>query len=161
MGYEIMNCILKEDFNTIDKQYGLILDKLRGSKILITGSYGMITSFLCLFLIDVMEKYDLTLFLQGRNYSRLKERYGEWESTGRVNLCSFDFESGDIPDLEPDYIIHAASAASTKFFIESPVDVLSPNTVGTWNLLNYSKEKGIKKKHATLFTLFTSWDPIK
>ena len=132
--------VIIEDFSIIEKTYEKELKKLYGKKILVTGSYGMITSYLCLFLIHIMEKFDLELYLQGRNTQKLRQRYGKFEDSGRVHLMTFDFEQGEIPDIKPDYILHAASAASTKYFKECPVDVLSPNTVGTWNLLNYAKK---------------------
>lgn len=56
-----------------------------------------------------------------------------------------------MPDITPDYVIHAASPASTKFFVEKPVDVISPNIIGSWHLLNWVKEIEIKK-----FLLFSS-----
>ena len=137
--------VIIEDFSIIEKTYEKELKKLYGKKILVTGSYGMITSYLCLFLIHIMEKFDLELYLQGRNTQKLRQRYGKFEDSGRVHLMTFDFEQGEIPDIKPDYILHAASAASTKFFKECPVDVLSPNTVGTWNLLNYAKKIDVEK----------------
>lgn len=143
-GMENMSVIV-EDFEIIKKTYEKELSKLQGKKMLVTGSYGMITSYLCLFLIYIMDKFDLVLYLQGRNERKLRQRYGEFENSGRVHLMVFDFEKGEIPDIKPDYILHAASAASTKYFKECPVDVLSPNTVGTWNLLNYAKKINVKK----------------
>ena len=137
--------IIKEDFAIIENTYGQELEKLRGSSILITGSYGMITGYLGLFLADAMDKYDLKLILQGRSEQKLNEKYGHLLNSGRVQLTSYNFERGEVPEERPDYIIHAASAASTKYFIETPVDVLAPNTVGTWNLLNYAKDQKIKK----------------
>ena len=137
--------VIIEDFDIIEKAYEKELGKLQGKKILVTGSYGMITSYLCLFLIHIMDKFDLELYLQGRNERKLRERYGNFEDKRHVHLMTFDFEKGGIPDIKPDFILHAASAASTKYFIECPVDVLRPNTVGTWNLLNYAKENHVEK----------------
>jgi nucleoside-diphosphate-sugar epimerase len=137
--------VIIEDFDIIEKTYEKELSKLQGKKLLVTGSYGMITSYLCSFLIHIMDRFDLELYLQGRNERKLRERYGNFEESRRVHLMLFDFEKGELPDIKPDYILHAASAASTKYFVECPVDVLRPNTVGTWNLLNYAKENNIEK----------------
>ncbi len=68
-----------------------------------------------------------------------------YETSGcRIHLLTIDFEHGQMQEVCLDYIIHAASAASTKFFIETPVDVMSPNMVGTWNLLNFAKDNHIE-----------------
>lgn len=140
-----MKSIIREDFELLEKTYSQDLEKLKGKSIYITGSYGMITSYLCKFLIYLMERYELKLYLQGRKPDRLQELYGDYTTTGRVSLITLDFEKNEMPDVEPNYIIHAASAASTKYFIECPVDVLRPNTVGTWNLLKYAQECGAEK----------------
>lgn len=137
--------ILSEDFGIIESSYQDVLNELKGARIIVTGSYGMITSYLCNFLIDISEKYELTLCLQGRNSHKLNDKYGSFVPSGRVILSNFDFENGVFPDFAPDYIIHAASAASTKFFNECPVDVMRPNIIGTWNLLNFAKDKNVKK----------------
>ncbi len=137
--------VITEDFDKIEKEYVNVLKRLKGKSILVTGAYGMISSYLCLFLINLMERFDLELYLQGRNMSRLEECYGRYKSSNRVNLLTIDFEHGQMPDIRPDYIVHAASAASTKYFIETPVDVMSPNIIGTWNLLEYAKDNKVEK----------------
>ncbi len=48
--------VIIEDFNIIEKTYEKELEKLYGKKILVTDSYGMITSYLCLFLIHINGK---------------------------------------------------------------------------------------------------------
>lgn len=140
-----MNSIMKDDFECLEKTYSYEFEKLKGKSIYITGSYGMITTYLCKFLIYLMDRYNLSLFFQGRKIDRLQEKYGKYVSTGRVHLLTLDFENNEMPAEKIDYIVHAASAASTKFFLECPVDVLKPNTVGTWNLLKYAQEHKVDK----------------
>lgn len=43
-----------------------------------------------------------------------------------------------------DYIIHAASLASPQYYSVCPVDVLQPNTIGNYNLLQLAKEQQVK-----------------
>ncbi len=137
--------VMTDDFTILEETYANDFNSLRGAKILVTGSYGMITTYLCLFLIHIMYKYDLDLYFQGRQLAKLKARYGSYETTGKVHLLTSSFENNELPDIKPDYIIHAASAASTKYFTDYPVDVIAPNTVGTWNLLNYAKNSDINR----------------
>ena len=137
--------IIQNDFETINNHYPEIMESLKDKTVLITGSTGMITSYLGLFLLSNAEKYNISLILQCRNIEKAKKIYHEYLKNDYVCITDFDFESGHMPEICPDYIIHAASAASTKFFIETPVDVMSPNIVGTWNLLNYVKENQVKK----------------
>lgn len=135
-----MNNIIQEDFKKIEGRYSEVLSELSDKTIYITGACGMITTYLGLFLLTLAENYHLTLFLQCRNTEKAKKIYSEFLGKDYLNIVDDNFERGHMSAIRPDYIIHAASAASTKFFIETPVDVMSPNIVGTWNLLNWAKE---------------------
>lgn len=140
-----MNKIIKEDYSVLEENYSDLIEQLQGKTILVTGACGMITSYLCLFLLNIAEKYNIFLILQCRNLEKGKNIYSKYIYGSNLVLTTFCFEKGEEPPIKPDYIIHAASAASTKYFIECPVDVLAPNTVGTWNLLNYAKNNKIEK----------------
>lgn len=141
----IVNCVLKEDFEILENNYKEYLRLLEGKKILITGSCGMITTYLSLFLLSMAEKYNLNLILQCRNLEKAKIKFSEFVHKSFVTITNFDFEHGALPKVKPNLIVHAASLASTKHFLESPVEVMSPNIIGTWNLLNYMKEQKIEK----------------
>lgn len=140
-----MNSIIDNDFKTLEENYSDILACLSEKTILITGAYGMITSYLGLFLLSIAERYNISLILQCRNLEKANKVYGDYQGKPYLSLTNLDFEYGEMPGSCPDYIIHAASAASTKQFIENPVDVMGPNIVGTWNLLNYAKNNHINK----------------
>ncbi len=140
-----MNKIIENDFQMIENRYSTILSLIKGKKILVTGSTGMITTYLCLFFLSIAEKYELQLYFHCRNIKKAKKIYKDYLNARFLHLECFDFIHGETPEERPDFIIHAASAASTKFFIETPVDVMEPNIIGTWNLLNYSKKQDVEK----------------
>lgn len=140
-----MNKIIQSDFDMLENQSSVFLTALRGKSIYITGSCGMIASFFCLFLLSVAEKYDVSLILQCRHLEKAKNIYTDYLGRDYLTIIDADFEKGQMPERCPDYIIHAASIASTRFFIERPVDVMSPNIIGTWNLLNYAKNNNVDK----------------
>ena len=140
-----MNTILFDDFSIIKQYYFDTVSDLKGKTILVTGSTGMITSYLCLFLLSIAEQYNMRLILQCRNKSKAESIFSDYLDKHNITtVTNFNFEK-ELPPIKPDYIIHAASAASTKHFVERPVDVMGPNIVGTWNLLNYSKENHVEK----------------
>jgi nucleoside-diphosphate-sugar epimerase len=140
-----MNNIIQEDFKKLEGQYKDILSELGGKTIYITGACGMITTYLNFFLLTLADNYHLNLFLQCRNTEKAKKIYSKYLGKDYLHIVDDNFEMGHMPAIKPDYIIHAASAASTKFFIETPVDVMSPNIVGTWNLLNWAKDINVEK----------------
>lgn len=140
-----MDRIKAEDFKRIFAAYEKDFESLRNQKILITGGTGMLTTYLTEFLLYVSETYPLDLYLQCRTQKKAENLYGEYLERENFHVMSFGFEKGEIPDIRLDYIIHAASPASTKMFVEKPVDVISPNVIGTWHLLHYAKKAQVKK----------------
>ncbi len=95
-------------------------------------------------IINILRNNNINCFDKTFNMT-MEEIYKDYLNKPYINITTFDFEKGGLPEIKPDYIIHAASAASTKFFIETPVDVMGPNIVGTWNLLNYAKDNRVDK----------------
>lgn len=146
-----MNRVITEDFRLLLDEYKEHLEQLRESVILITGAAGMITTYLTEFLAYIGEQYHMQLYLQCRNVEKAETLFSEHVGKDYFHILTFDFENNEIPDMRFDYILHAASPASTKFFVESPVDVIGPNVIGTWNLLQHARRTGIKK-----FLLFSS-----
>ena len=52
-----------------------------------------------------------------------------------------------------DYIIHAAGGANPRLYSSKPVEVIEPNVIGTYNLLEYARKHGNKG-----FLIFSSGD---
>ncbi len=146
-----MNKIIKEDFEKILSAYGDQFEKLRNCTILVTGATGMISTYLSEFLIYISDSHNLQLYLQFRNTAKAKKLFKENLDNNNIHLTNFDFENNEIPDIRFDYILHAASPASTTAFEKIPVDVISPNVIGTWYLMQHARKKGILK-----FLIFSS-----
>ena len=129
--------------------------RLKGKTILITGAYGMLASELVYFLIYLNEEknYDIKIVVAVRNKEKLRNRFGEFcdKDYFATYLKSLD-EKMDI-DFHIDYIIHAASLASPQYYELYPVDVLKPNVLGTYHLLEYSCKNRISG-----FLLFSTGD---
>ncbi len=146
-----MNRIISEDYENLLSVYDDKFEGLKNSTVLITGANGMIASYLSEFLSYIAKDYNIQLYLQCRNLERARKKFGQYLDSEYIHLVNFDFEDNDIPDIRFDYIMHAASPASSKPFEETPVDVISPNVLGTWYLLQHAKKKGIRK-----FLLFSA-----
>lgn len=132
-----MTNVIFDDFDRIIEEYRDVIDKLRNKSVLITGSTGMIASYLARFLIYISEDYNIKVILQCRNIEKGKRYFLDSNISSNVHIVDYDFENVELPINKINYIIHAASPASTKIFKEKPIDVISPNVIGTWNLLNY------------------------
>ena len=140
------NKIIKSDMFELLERHKSIL-WLKNKSILITGAYGMIASYLVLFFIFLNEKTDMniTILAQGRNAKKMINKFGKYCKKEYFHIIQEDIcEKIDI-EQPIDYIVHAASLASPVFYITNPVDVIMPNALGTFHLLELAHKKQCRK----------------
>lgn len=148
------NSIIYNDMKYIYSQK-LDWDRLRNKSVFISGSYGMLSSYITIFLMYLNMKYDYNIHViaQGRSSEKAKARFGEfWENKyfeyTDIDICQ-DINRND----RIDYFIHSAGIANPKFYATHPVEVIEPNVLGTYYLLKYAKQYGCEK-----FLLFSTGD---
>lgn len=117
------------------------LNKLKNTKILITGANGLIASNLAEALYLLGEKYNIELYLLCRNKEKAEKRFSYILRSPSVHLLIQDVVEPLDLDVEFDYIFHAASSAHPGAFNTVPADVMKANFIGTMNLLDYCKGK--------------------
>lgn len=141
-----MSLIIYEDMQYLSEKYISIFSELENKKILLTGSSGMIMSYMAEFLVHLSHKYSLNikLYLHGRNLVRMKQRHKDILDYDNVVLLSFDLLNPLDIDINFDYIIHGASPAGTKSFLENPVGTILPNVYGIKNILDFAKTHNSK-----------------
>lgn len=122
------------------------IKELRKKSILITGATGTIGSFIA----DMLAQYnkengaEIKLYVAGRNLDKLKERYNVYEDAMIVPI-QYDVTLPIEFDFDMDYIIHAAGNAHPAAFNGNPVETIIGNVIGTYNLLEYAREHGVKR----------------
>ena len=130
--------LLGKDLELINDHYSQILNELRGSSFLITGGTGMINMYLSRVLSHYSNEYDYDVDIHVRNKNKAEKLLGDIQSE-KVRFVSFDLSKKIESEKKWNYILHGAGLAGNKWFVEKPVDVIEPNVIGTWNLLNYAK----------------------
>lgn len=121
-----------------------VLNKLAGKKILITGSTGMIASYMIKVLLKYNEMHKSNkckIIAVCRNLKKVKEVFGEDFASKDI-----EFVYGDVCELteiksEIDIIIHAASNTAPEIYKSNPVDTYLANTVGTNRMLEIALKK--------------------
>jgi len=136
--------VLENDFQLIEKQYSDLFRHMIGKCILITGATGMIASYLAKLLLYYADQYEIEVYLQCRNMKKAEKIYQNTANSPQLHLIQIDLDKEIDLDIPCDYIIHAASAAGMFYFKNFPVEVMMPNVVGTWNLLCYARQNGIR-----------------
>lgn len=129
----------------MEKFYGKIsinnLDCLRGKTIFITGGTGLIGINLLGFLNYINEKRDLNLKL----ISSYKNRVEDWmPKSASINYLKLDLTKDRIPSIKFDYLIHCATYAQPKKFLENPAEIVRLNTDVLFNLMDLSKQNKAK-----------------
>lgn len=145
--------ILIEDLNNIFNT-NIDWQQFHNKSVLITGAYGMLASYLVYFFFFLREikNINVRIIALVRNRDKFYKRFGQ-KISGALTLIESDLSNPLDIEESIDYIIHAASLASPQYYSVCPVDVLSPNVLGTYNLLKLAVDKRIKG-----FLLFSTGD---
>lgn len=122
------------------------LERLDNNSFLITGACGMLARYFVMFLIYLNEayNYNIKIFCLVRNKSKAISMYKEFYNKEYFIIMEDDLLHPLSCNREINYVIHAASLASPQYYSTIPVDVMLPNSIGIYNLLEFIKEKHIK-----------------
>lgn len=141
------NPILLEDIKSIVAQ-NLPWEKLYNSHVLISGANGFLPAYMVEVLLFLNDNFNAGIKVTGlvRNKEKASRKFEH--HIGRKDLVfihqdlsiPFSFELTD----PADYIIHAASQASPKFYGIDPVGTILPNVAGTKNLLDLAVKNQVK-----------------
>ena len=130
-------------------------EPLKGKTMLVTGASGMLASYLVYYLIYLNEKhhYGIRILAQVRNREKAGRVFGIYLKKEYFRVVEEDIcRPVSVPE-KADYIIHAASLASPKYYEAMPLEVSLPNAIGTYYLLDYAARVGCKG-----FLYFSSGD---
>ena len=122
-------------------------EKLKNTKILVTGANGMIASRLVETLLETSEKKKLNLevFAMCRNSKNAEKSFAKFKDNENLHIIIADVTAPLTLNIDFQFIIHAASSAHPDAFNNTPVDVMKANFIGTLNLLEYVvKHKGTR-----------------
>jgi len=138
--------VLTEDLEYITGS-DLPWDDLEGTNILITGANGMLPSYMVetiLYLNETRFKKKARVFAVVRNYNKASKRFKNYSLRKDLIFIGQDIREPMEYLPHQDYIIHAASLASPKYYGTNPVEVLIPNTIGTFNCLELARKNKLK-----------------
>lgn len=134
-----MQAIWQEDVQAIAAS-ALPWEKLSGARVLVSGAGGFLGGYVARTLLGLhaLGKVERPVQVVGmvRNAQAPSAGVTELLRSPDFSCFAWDLKTLGIPELgDVDYVIHAASQASPRFYGEDPVGTLLPNTVGTAALL--------------------------
>lgn len=136
--------IINSDIKEILIDHEIPWHTLRNCSILIAGANSMLAKYMILTLLylNINDRFNCNIICLLRNKNNFFLQ-GKIKHKNLI-LIEHDIAHPLSYDGEIDYIVHAASKASNKFFYKNPTDVILANTNGTYNLLQLALEKNVK-----------------
>jgi len=133
----VRNKVIEEDLEFITAAK-IAWEDLEGKNILITGANGFLPAYMIetiLFLNDHRFKNKSKIFALARDKERVMARFSGYGRRKDITFIIQDVCSPLKISKRMNFIIHAASQATPKFYGVDPVGTILANTVGTANLL--------------------------
>lgn len=137
--------VLQKDIEDVVNS-NLFIDDLMNQVVLITGATGLIGSQLVKLLCGYnrMQEKQIKIIACVRSKEKAMKVFGELLESPFLNLNISDINDGLEVQGSVDYIIHGASATSSKYFMTNPVETILTAIDGTNNILKLAKEKKVK-----------------
>ncbi|MDL2276774.1 NAD-dependent epimerase/dehydratase family protein, partial [Breznakia sp. OttesenSCG-928-G09] len=118
-----------------------------GSVMLVTGCNGMIATYLIYFFLYLNDEYNKNIQVIGmtRSPDKTNQKYQDILERNDFSVLHHDVNGYFDMNVDIDYIFHFASNADPKNILERPVSIIQANTIGLINVLEYAKNKNVKK----------------
>jgi UDP-glucuronate decarboxylase len=121
---------------------GLPWDRLFGKTVLISGANGLVPSYVLdtLLYLNETKRADIHAIALVRNKDRAMRRLGHLVGRPDLSIVVQDVRDAYSGPNGVDFVIHAASQASPKFYSIDPVGTFAANTLGTWRMLEVARD---------------------
>jgi UDP-glucuronate decarboxylase len=116
-------------------------DNFANKTVLVSGASGFLPAYMIETLLYLNDKHSLNIKIIGlvRNIERANCRFKKYISHSDLVLLEQDVSKPFTYNEKIDFIIHAASQASPKYYGQDPVGTLLANVLGTYHLLELAK----------------------
>ncbi|MDD4929262.1 MAG: NAD-dependent epimerase/dehydratase family protein [Gallionella sp.] len=133
--------IVATDFEFMTSQYSICWDKLRDKTVVITGAAGFLAAYMVetLLFLNETQQLNVTVIAVVRNRDGFIQRFFHHLKRSDLICIEQDISLPLQVDRKIDFVIHAASQASPKYYATDPVGTLSANTLGTAQLLELAR----------------------
>lgn len=119
--------------------------RILGKSILISGASGLLPAYMVETLLALNERHPrqaAKVIGLVRNRERAERRFAAYRGRPDLEFVVQDVRDPVPPNVRADFIIHAASPSSPKYYGRDPVGTIDANVRGTENLLELARRSG-------------------
>lgn len=138
-----MNKIIHEDIRTIISQFN-DWNRFKNKTVLISGANGFLPAYMVETLLALDKSLNVSVIGLARNLEKANKRFHHLTSFANFKLVEHDVCDELILNEKIDFIIHAASQASPKYYSVDPVGTLNANVLGTINLIKLAQKNKVE-----------------
>lgn len=125
----------------------LPIEELKNKSFLISGSTGLIGSFLidCLIYGNINHDLNCHIYAITRNVEKARAMFGYYKSSN-LSFINVDVNEGfDIESEKIDYVLHLASNVQPLLYSTKPIETIMTNILGTKNMLDIAVKHNAEK----------------
>lgn len=139
------NIVMQEDIEDVVHTFPFA-DRLQGKCVLVTGATGLIGAQMVrtLACMNRLKGTQMRILAFVRNGKKASDMFGHLKERGDVEIVIGDINTVSEIIQKVDYIIHGASATSSKYFVTNPVETIKTALLGTTNILEVAKRKKVE-----------------
>ncbi|MDO4976282.1 MAG: NAD-dependent epimerase/dehydratase family protein [Eubacteriales bacterium] len=136
------NIVLQQDIEQIAKEFSA-KEELNNCTVLVTGSTGLIGSQVvkALACMNRLSNKNMKVIAFARNEDKVKKVFASLLDREDFSYVIGDINSPITLEEPVNYIIHGASATSSKYFVSNPVETIRTAMDGTIHVLEYAKKQ--------------------
>jgi UDP-glucuronate decarboxylase len=138
-----LNNIIKEDISSIVNCFEY-WERFKNKTILITGANGFLPAYLVESFLSLDKTYNTKIIAIVRNKQKANNRFKNYMTDANLEIIEHDVCNEFNYNHKIDFIIHAASQASPKYYKIDPVGTLNANVLGTINMLKLAQTKSVE-----------------
>ena len=140
------NTIIQQDLDFIVRS-GVNWKDFQNKTVLISGANGFIASYMVevlLYINKIIPNQETKVIALVRNSDKARVRFKDYLRCSKLQIIVQDVTNDINIEDDIDFIVHAASQASPKYYAVDPVGTLNANIYGTTNLLKIAHKLKIK-----------------
>jgi UDP-glucuronate decarboxylase len=138
--------VVTADMKLLTTHYAIPWQALSGKTVMVTGAAGFLAAYMIetLLFLNETQQLNVTVIAVVRDRNGFAQRFSHHQKRPDL-ICIEQNISLPMQVNQPlDFIIHAASQASPKYYATDPVGTLSANTLGTAHLLELARNHNVK-----------------